>query len=253
MLRYWLNNTLELVPTPPALMVNPSISKPAAILMELTAGYKIFFHGYNELPDYYSTPINIPAATASKFQLTLSDLSTSPEVKDLQVSQRHCRLTSEGNLQYTPVYSHHLCFMECRMKVYLRVCNCTPYYFRRLGPDPICNPAGMNCLFKNLEEIEALGISSCHGCDTNCDEYVFTIDSVETTDWFLGTNVEWDLIKYPEIRYKRSLIFSGSNLIVQFGGATGLLLGASVLSLAEIVFFVTLRFCWCVFGKRQVD
>ncbi|KAK5649197.1 hypothetical protein RI129_000226 [Pyrocoelia pectoralis] len=213
---------------------------------------EIFFHGQNEIPDYYTTGHAIEEATDSTFHLTLIHLHTPPEVKLLTVDQRQCRLRDEGILRATPIYSHHLCYMECRMRAYLKICNCTPYYFKRIENEPICDPDGMYCLFQRIDEVEALGLYSCD-CLPNCDEYGIIINTVDTSSWFLGTNIGWLVVEYPNIRYKRSIIFSASNLIVQFGGTAGLFLGASILSVVEVIFFITLRLFWAVFRRRQIE
>lgn len=60
------------------------------------------------------------------------------------------------------------------------------------------------------------GKRSVCSCLPGCETDFVTITKSETTDWFLGTNIKWIVFEYPTVRYKRSLIFSFTNLLGKF-------------------------------------
>uniref|UniRef100_A0A2H1VM38 SFRICE_025969 n=1 Tax=Spodoptera frugiperda TaxID=7108 RepID=A0A2H1VM38_SPOFR len=69
-------------------------------------------------------------------------------------------------------------------------------------------------------------------------------------EWFLGTNLQWGMVTYPRMRYRRDIIFGFTDVLVAVGGMAGLFLGCSVLSFMEIVYFLTLRlFCYAQTSK----
>ncbi|KAK4881415.1 hypothetical protein RN001_004734 [Aquatica leii] len=232
-LKYWQSHSMKPRKSRPVITVDASVSSPTLKIAEVTSGYKIFFHGYNELPDLCTKGYYLSAATATHFGLTVTTVLTDEEQPYLTIKQRNCRFPEESNLQHSPVYSYNFCRIECRIHLSLRLCNCTPYYYRHIRNESICDPLGMYCLSKYKDLIIQLddeNMTKCK-CDQNCVTDVYTMVDVETSAWFLGTNIDWSIMVYPTLRYKRTLIFSKSNLLVQIGGTAGLFLGCSILGI----------------------
>ncbi|GBP86200.1 hypothetical protein EVAR_63976_1 [Eumeta japonica] len=63
-------------------------------------------------------------------------------------------------------------------------------------------------------------------------------------EWFLGTNLQWGIVTYPRLRYRRDIIFGFTDVLVAVGSMAGLFLGCSVLSFMELIYFLTLRLFW---------
>ncbi|KAF5307122.1 hypothetical protein FQR65_LT07106 [Abscondita terminalis] len=254
-LNYWQSNSMKMVHTNSVIVVDPKITSPLLKVREVNSGYKIFFHGYNELPELSTKWESSEAATTAHFVLSVTTVLTDEEHYDLSITQRYCRFSEESNLKHSPVYSYNFCRIECRINLCLKLCNCIPYYYRRLGNERVCDPAGMVCLFEHASMIIMMddqNITNCD-CDQNCIMDVYAITNSEKSAWFLGTDIDWGLKAYPTKRYKRTLMFSKSNLLVQIGGVAGLFLGCCTLSLIELLFFFTLRFYWCIYKGRTIE
>ncbi|KAI8423923.1 hypothetical protein MSG28_002595, partial [Choristoneura fumiferana] len=70
---------------------------------------------------------------------------------------------------------------------------------------------------------------SC-GCFPICDDVNYVIQSSVLQPWFLGTNLQWGIVTYPRMRYRRDIIFGFTDVLVAVGSMAGLFLGCSVLS-----------------------
>ncbi|KAK3932275.1 Pickpocket protein 28 [Frankliniella fusca] len=81
-------------------------------------------------------------------------------------------------------------------------------------------------------------------CTANCNEVSYVVDSDTSQPWFLGTDLKWSLTKHPRMRFRRDLIFGMTDLLVHVGSTAGLFLGCSVLSVIELLYFLTLRLYW---------
>jgi hypothetical protein len=57
----------------------------------------------------------------------------------------------------------------------------------------------------------------------------------------LSVRLRWAVEKYSQTRLKRVVIYNFEDLLVSFGGTTGLFLGCSIISIVEICYFFTLR------------
>ena len=96
--------------------------------------------------------------------LNILDIVSDDDLKYLSPSHRNCKFSNEiEGLEYSHIYSYNLCRIECRMRLCVKYCNCTPYYYRRNGMfikphnfffntflgEPVCNMTGMYCLSKH--------------------------------------------------------------------------------------------------------
>lgn len=66
-------------------------------------------------------------------ELTINSIYAGPEVRRLSIQQRKCKFSEESELIHSPVYSYKLCVIECRIQLALKLCSCTPYYYRRIS------------------------------------------------------------------------------------------------------------------------
>lgn len=158
---------------------------------------------------------------------------------------RNCRLPYEHDktpLEHSPVYSFKLCKFECRIQMSLKYCNCTPYFYRRLAGEPICNLSGLYCLSKYRSNLIYTNDSTinCQACPQNCDVNIYVSEEKQKPYEFLQTTYETSMV-IPNKIFVRNVAFSQTDLLVQIGGVFGLFLGCSLLSVVEIIYFLTLR------------
>ncbi|RZF49192.1 hypothetical protein LSTR_LSTR012457 [Laodelphax striatellus] len=201
-----------------------------------------------ELPDITSKGENLQQQALKTIGVAALSIYSSQEVYDLNIHQRHCRFLWESDLIISPVYTYNACRMQCRYNLGLRLCGCVPHVYRSFGKEEICNPEGLVCLSKNRDLLIKLRDSNgkrveCK-CLPPCNDVNYVIDQERNIKWAFGCELRWGIIKYPRIRFKRSVLFGFTEVLVSIGGSAGLFLGCSVLSFVEIVYFFTLRLFW---------
>ncbi|XP_070069706.1 sodium channel protein Nach [Drosophila takahashii] len=200
----------------------------------------LYLHDVNEfmLPDDKAT-ITFDAKVLSSYvlRLMLHSISADSEVRNLPVAYRKCRYTDENNLDYFTPYHPSLCRLECRIKWAASLCHCKPYFYVAAPEVPVCSIAGMLCLDHNkwLEK-------PCD-CFPLCRENTYNIVDEEEQSGgdqnYNGEQFERTLIikmNLPKMGMKRRVVFSTDQLIMSFGGAIGLFLGASFMTLYGLIY-----------------
>ncbi|XP_063377585.1 sodium channel protein Nach-like [Cydia fagiglandana] len=226
--------------------VHPLDGEVFAQVINLSTAYDVYIHGPLEVPDISTKFQHSAQDFYMKMYVTALTVYTSPEAAKLSVAQRRCRFLNENPLKHNSVYTYTMCRMECRIRLCMKYCGCIPYFYRRIGDENICDVAGMRCLSKYKDELYKLEVDkdkkkiNC-GCFPICDDVNYVIQSYVLQEWFLGTNLQWGIVTYPRMRYRRDIIFGFTDVLVAVGSMAGLFLGCSVLSFMEIVYFLSLR------------
>ncbi|XP_028165409.1 pickpocket protein 11-like [Ostrinia furnacalis] len=225
--------------------VHPLDGEVFAQVINISASYDVYVHGPSEVPDISTKRQHSDEDFYMKLYVTALTVYTTPDAARLSVAQRRCRFLNENILKHSSVYTYTMCRMECRIRLCLKYCNCIPHFYRKIGDEKICNVKDLQCLYKYKDELYKLqekdGKKINCGCLPICDDVNYVIQSNALQEWFLGTNLQWGIVTYPRMRYKRDIIFGFTDVLVAVGGMAGLFLGCSVLSFMEIVYFLTLR------------
>ncbi|CAH2062388.1 unnamed protein product, partial [Iphiclides podalirius] len=104
-----------------------------------------------------------------------------------------------------------------------------------------CGPAGMQCLASYANQLANFGGVKCP-CSQQCVDAVFREVSIVDQLWDRGPFQNRGSVRFtvqpPRTRYTREIVFHFEDLVVSFGGAAGLFLGASFISFVEIVYFI---------------
>ncbi|XP_033236350.1 uncharacterized protein ppk10 isoform X1 [Drosophila pseudoobscura] len=182
--------------------------------------------------------------------------------KEATIGQRKCRFYHESNLTHFPFYTRNICQQECRINLAYKICKCIPHFYpnRIAEPKPVCNYKILKSCFPKhanffLKLYEENGFhdkpATCH-CEQNCLDAVVTTKSALPmigSKQLLGSIGSAISMKtWPQNRLKRQVIFSFTDLLVSIGGTAGLFLGFSVLGLAELFYFFTIRLVWQILG-----
>ncbi|KAM3956664.1 pickpocket 9 [Aphomia sociella] len=225
--------------------IHPLDGEVFAQVINLSTSYDVYIHGPLEVPDISTKHQHSAEDFYMKLYVTALTVYTSPEAAKLSVAQRRCRFLHENILQHNSVYTYTMCRMECRIRLCLKYCKCIPHFYRKIGDEKICDIKGLHCLAQYKDELYKLqdkkGKKIICGCYPICDDVNYVIQSNVLQEWFLGTNLQWGIVTYPRMRYRRDIIFGFTDVLVAVGGMAGLFLGCSVLSFMEIVYFLTLR------------
>ncbi|KAI5633480.1 amiloride-sensitive sodium channel domain-containing protein [Phthorimaea operculella] len=199
--------------------VHPLDGEVFAQVINLSTAYDVYIHGPLEMPDISTKHQYSAEDFYMKLYVTALTVYTAPDA---------ARFIHENNLKHNSIYTYNMCRMECRIQLCLKYCNCIPHFYRRIDE-----------LYK-LQDQNTKKKINC-GCYPNCDDVNYVIQSNVLQEWFLGTNLQWGIVTYPRMRYRRDIIFGFTDVLVSVGGMAGLFLGCSVLSFMEIVYFLTLR------------
>ncbi|KZC07762.1 Sodium channel protein Nach [Dufourea novaeangliae] len=184
--------------------------------------------------------------------MSISEIKTKSNVKELHVHQRKCKFVTDGGLKTWPVYTRNMCTIECRMRVIEKRCNCRPHFARPIGGVNVCNARQLRCI-GNITKDLFLSDNPPPFCNClpNCNLIRYQMaDSGGTSTLNVPTSSTSIslIIDFPKIVYYRSLLYGFTGFLTSVGGAAGLFLGASVLSFVEIFYYATFHVCF--YAKR---
>ncbi|PSN51115.1 hypothetical protein C0J52_07973 [Blattella germanica] len=142
------------------------------------------------------------------------------------------------------------------MRMAYHLCQCIPFFYRRIEGLPVCNVRGMRCLGYHKDTLISLSLPGhphiCN-CLPVCDDVTFFLENMKSYEGLFnkGLNLQWRMENFPRMRVKRDMIFGFADLWVSIGGTGGLFLGCSVLSVIEIIYFFTLRLIIYVWNVKR--
>ncbi|XP_073844889.1 pickpocket 25 [Musca autumnalis] len=184
-------------------------------------------------------------------ELLLSLTTAETEVRNLPIAYRKCRYKDENILKYFEIYRPGLCRIECRINAAFKKCGCKPYFYVVAQHIPVCDIKGMLCLSKQNWPHSV----KCN-CLNLCQEAQFigvqtTLQKDDSTKFERTIIVKLFL---PRMAMKRRVVFSTDQLIMSFGGAIGLFLGASFISIYGLLFVLSefvFSNCWSLLKREK--
>ncbi|RNA05708.1 acid-sensing ion channel 4 [Brachionus plicatilis] len=250
--------------------LNVSVPKELTHL-HFKTGAVIFIHNHTQIPDTgnflmapvgYETSISVSRVFTRKIKKPYSDCDGDTDNPDAYDSKIFKSIHSKG-LKYTQKF----CMIVCLQEFILEKCSCvfSKYSFQHLIENKIqaCGPLNMSILCAHAKTNEFLSNSqiygSCHAkCPLECESsrlekthstidamneewekiiknFTNQIDSADRKikDELLIINIFYDELEYTLISEGES--FKIISLISNLGGIAGLFLGASFLSVLELV------------------
>ncbi|KAM3956870.1 pickpocket protein 11 [Aphomia sociella] len=222
------------------------------VLLEISNDTLMFTHSPYDVMDA-SAPSSLTVPSLDRIiELSVAETRCGKGVRELSPQRRGCLYTDEPVQPGRKVYSTNSCRLSCRSKLAMKLCGCRPfYYFYEEGP--VCTPKGMWCLAKIPHLLINNNGVKC-SCTAQCLDAVFKDISTYDQFWTSGQFMERGSVKYtiqpPRSRYTREIVFHFQDLIVSFGGAAGLFLGASFISFVEILYFIFERIVM-IFTKQK--
>ncbi|XP_075988997.1 pickpocket protein 19-like [Anticarsia gemmatalis] len=219
------------------------------IIMDVNTPADFYVHSPYDVADLTDPPSAVYLTITRTTELSIMETRCGRGVKDLAPTRRGCLYTDEPSDEGRRVYSTNTCRLSCRSRLALKKCGCLPfYYFYEAGPS--CTPAGMWCLSRFSQQLASTDGEKCV-CAPQCVDSVFKEISTNDQIWDKGPFMARGSVKFtvqaPRTRYTREIVFHFQDLVVSFGGAAGLFLGASFISFIEILYFLLAR----LFGKTR--
>ncbi|XP_069669416.1 pickpocket protein 11-like [Periplaneta americana] len=195
------------------------------------------------------------------------------DVRWLSVAQRSCWFDDEVTVVGSSEdYSYQTCITECRMRVLLEKCNCTPFFYPLFNTSSrVCSLVDTNCLrsyrrttsglqptnkptFGEDVEMQEMTGMNC-SCLPQCTDKSYTFDR-ETAHLQTHLASPTSILNNPNhtnisilhvffrditcMKYARDAYMTWDAVFATFGGIFGLCMGGSVISIFELCYRVLL-------------
>ncbi|XP_035782625.1 pickpocket protein 28-like [Anopheles albimanus] len=261
--------------TYPRVIPGPGVSMGLAMVLDAnvsdyycsstsSTGFKIIFHSPTETPKITDYAQYIPVGSENRIIITPKINDAARQIRKIAQAQRQCVFASEANLSYYRVYSRNNCELECEAKLILENCGCVLYFLPKLYEDTkICSRADARCyeLVRNSIAFTSNTSVSC-SCLPGCFEISYVPD-LTTAELHVGQfDIRETMLEdvkdekyakenlalvyvFVKDTYYRSFtkgeLVGFTDFLSNVGGLLGLFLGFSIISLIEVIYFVTLR------------
>ncbi|XP_050514249.1 pickpocket protein 28-like [Diabrotica virgifera virgifera] len=242
-------------------------------------GYNVLLHIPSRLPllsqGYFRVPDNEDVIAG----VTPSMITTSNTLKNYDVAKRNCYFSYEKDLYFFKIYTVRNCKVECLTNFTLYYCGCVGFYMPRENGTKICGIEKQKCMSNAADKLHILNLPNFssknktkkhkfHGNFTGCDclpmcsDLTYNVELSQTKwDWLSAyraqvrndTDVDPSSISLSKLTIffktadfifsERNELYGPLDFLANFGGLLGLFTGFSLLSMMEIVYFLTIRIC----------
>ncbi|KAL4714745.1 hypothetical protein ACJJTC_002604, partial [Scirpophaga incertulas] len=226
-------------------------SQSCSVMLEVIANSTFYVHSPYDVADITGLKSQVFMSLNRVTELSVMETGCGEGVRELEPRRRGCLFVDEPVEEARQlgmrVYSTNTCRLTCRARLAIKLCGCKPFYYI-YEEGPTCSPAGMHCLSRHTQLLITNGGVKCV-CSAQCIEA--TISELTTVDemWPMGPFASRGAVRFtvqaPRTRYTREIVFSFQDLVVSFGGAAGLFLGASFISFVEVLYFLAERLLGC--------
>ncbi|XP_055533023.1 pickpocket protein 28-like [Wyeomyia smithii] len=227
-------------------------------------GYKISIHAPDEFPMSEDKFLLMNPRHALTLNLKPKVLWTSRSLRYLPPEKRKCFFNEERSLRYFRNYNRYNCAAECISNYTFEKCGCVRFTMPRSADMKICDASQIEC-YRNAsttlnDEIKRHEIK--HGeqngcrCYQACNEFKYAVEISQFPFFFenysraAGFSTEDYSTIDPTVMFVsfklrhylplwRRKFFGTTDAIAKFGGLFALLMGSSVMSLGEILYY-----CW---------
>ncbi|XP_044256790.1 uncharacterized protein LOC123006401 [Tribolium madens] len=236
-------------------------------------GFRILIHNPWDVPrltqNYFRVPIDKIVTAAINPELIL----TSEAVQKFSPETRQCYLSNERSLRHFKVYTQSNCLLECLTNYTLQKCGCVNYFMPRDNLTRICGSGNVDCMEEAENELKVKNfgdrISEKTLCDCKppCTSLMYGVETSHSDfywreyfkirkrhnlkiDWEDAKDEDhWSIVSifFKAEQFKtleRNELYGVCDLIANLGGLLGLFTGFSLITLVEIIYFLTLRI-WC--------
>ncbi|XP_045451428.1 pickpocket protein 28-like [Melitaea cinxia] len=252
-------------------------------------GFKILLHNPADFPRLSQQYLSISLGRNVIIAVKPKMMTTSEGLKSYNPRRRQCFFSSERYLRFFKVYTQVNCETECLTNFTYVRCGCVHFGMPH-GPEMrVCSVGKLDCIIRarmdlvtvevqsNLEEAantddsmgEARRVATNCKCLPACTsiEYEAEISQGDFNAEALYRALNYPLVEdivstlhtqtkifFKEAQFnevRRSELYGQTDFLANCGGLLGLFLGFSILSIVEIIYFLTLRICCILWRRRQ--
>ncbi|XP_050536537.1 sodium channel protein Nach-like isoform X2 [Daktulosphaira vitifoliae] len=199
---------------------------------------KIFIHSTEDMLIIDSSPQHLWTRRIAKIYFDSKQTYTTDGARQLTIKQRKCVFPDEIPLVTDYIYTFSACMTQCRMDKTRHICGCVPWFYKKIKGYKHCNLDGLACIAKNLEYV--LNGLTC-SCELGCMNTVYEVEKLQDAQAdLIDEPLEISFVSWPMVRYRREVLFGWVDL-----------LGFSLLSGVEILYYFTLRACCMVNSNSE--
>ncbi|XP_031775816.1 uncharacterized protein LOC105736893 isoform X6 [Apis florea] len=201
---------------------------------------------YEELPIFKSlSHVILKIGHTTRVGFTMEDTFNEDGVKKIAIEHRGCRFPNEKRTyNLFDIYSRDSCYVEVIIERMIKLCGCVNFYYFVPQGTRVCNSTEMSCIYANKMSFNMQSL--INECVPDCEGTSLTVEQLLESYKYdpLGekyTRLHFTLLSHPMTRYRRYVVNDLLNVIVSVGSAIGLFMGASILSIFEIPYWLFIR------------
>nr|XP_017101236.2 pickpocket protein 28 [Drosophila bipectinata] len=223
-------------------------------------GFKLLLYNPIDQPRLKESGLPVMIGRQTTFRIIARSFEASPNIRHIQRSKRQCIFSDEQELLFYRYYTRRNCESECDALFFLRLCDCIPYYLPLVYPNAsVCDVDRFQCLNNAEQEVFDDESSQCKElCLPSCHDLIFFPDSFTTPFGKNTFRIQSDYLKNLSNQYIRENLavvnffhtenyfrssvrtsYTGSTeYMAQTGGLMSLMIGFSVIFIAEIIYIL---------------
>ncbi|XP_021711601.1 pickpocket protein 28 isoform X2 [Aedes aegypti] len=226
-------------------------------------GYKFAVHSPGEIPLTGDKFYRLNTLNSITLTITPRITKTSQELRSVAPSRRRCFFNDERPLRFFRTYSSNNCFLECIANFTLEKCHCVKFSMPRTADTKVCDASKIDCYFNIYQDMyrhkvaNALSGNKCN-CLPPCNSLEYDVEMSQFPFNFheLATAMRMPAFEYDQM--DAAVMFVGlkarhylpmwrrelmgiTDAVAKLGGIFALLLGASMLTFAECVYYHCVR------------
>ncbi|XP_011199425.2 pickpocket protein 11 [Bactrocera dorsalis] len=233
-------------------------------------GFRLFIHDAYNFPDENAETKVITSGRESFVRINPESTYATNVVRNMDVELRNCLFYNERALPTMQRYSFGNCMAECRTRYLHKLCGCVPTSLPNNGSFRICGLSEIYCIL-NAREIFALALPTQNttlsvvqttdkfpcDCLPTCEfnsypseitmgqldmKLVSTINNINKT-----VNSDEQILLHVFFsdlmakRYRKDIFQDWLSSLASFGGLLGLIMGFSIVTAFEFIYFLTFR------------
>ncbi|EDW34295.1 GL21653 [Drosophila persimilis] len=241
-------------------------------------GFKVLLHAPDDVPQVSKQFVRIPMGKEVLIAVKPSMITTSSGIAEYHPLRRQCFLSHERALRFFKIYTESNCQLECLANFTLTKCGCVKFSMPRNMDMPVCGEDKIYCydraerqlLVREFHRVKALnaerdaprGVETACNCMPACTSLAYNTEISQAnfdleemliaegdTDFmkeYAGSQMSRLSIYFKQDQFitsKRSELYGITEFLANCGGIFGLFMGFSILSLVEMIYHFTLRFC----------
>ncbi|XP_059221727.1 pickpocket protein 11 [Stomoxys calcitrans] len=233
-------------------------------------GFRLLIHDAYNAPDENAETKIISSARESFVHINPESTYATNEIYKMNIEERNCLFPHERRLMIMQRYTFTNCMWECRINYILKSCGCIPHSLPNNGTYPVCDVKDLQCVMKNrliftralndynvtlsaVKDTKKFPCDCLPDCQSNRYMSEITMGRLNVKLLFHNEDVERapndtnnillhvffsDLMS---TRYRKEVYQNWLSALASFGGLLGLIMGFSIVTAFEFVYFLTFR------------